>query len=62
MGLCDYNLVFLADLDESVSPIDLLKDLTSSFPEEMDKFFLEVVEDNADAYCDYDVECHCPRQ
>ena len=62
LGLCDYNLVFLTDLDESASPIDLLKDLNSRFPEEMDKFFLEVVEEHADAFCDYSVEYRSPRK
>ena len=61
LGLCDYNLVFLTDLDEGASTIDLLKDLTSRFPKEMDEFFQEVVEEHTDAYCDYDVEYHYPQ-
>jgi len=61
IGLCDYNLIFLTELDESASVADLLKELTSRFPKEMDEFFLEVVEEHIDASCDYDVEYHYPQ-
>lgn len=60
IGLCDYNLIFSTDLDESASVADLLKELTSRFPKEMDEFFLEVVEEHIDATCDYRVEWHVP--
>ena len=61
LGLCDYNLIFLTELDESSSTIDLLKDLNSRFPKEMDEFFREVVEEHTDASCNYDVEYHYPQ-
>ena len=61
LGLCDYNFIFLTELDESASIADLLKELTSRFPKEMDEFFLEVVEEHIDATCDYDVEYHSPK-
>ena len=60
IGLCDYNLIFSTELDESASVADLLKELTSRFPKEMDEFFLEVVEEHIDATCDYRVEWHVP--
>jgi hypothetical protein len=61
VGLCDYNLVFLTELDESASVTDLLKELTSRFPEKMDEFFLEVVEEHTDASCNYCGEYHYPQ-
>lgn len=58
LGLCDYNLIFLTELDESASVDDLLKELNSRFPGEMNEFLSEAVEEHIDASCDYCVEYH----
>ena len=41
LGLCDYNLIFLTELDESASIDEYLDDVKKRFPKDMEEFLQE---------------------
>jgi len=62
LGLCDYNLIFLTELDESASLKQLIGDAEKRFNLEMSQFCGRKGQEPTNATFSFSVEYHYPQE